>query len=137
MGAAGTLLRQSGRQGTTLGLARGRMLAAVAVLSQGCLGCSWMLTLGRGLSSKTPSALTLTRQALPHSSPPRHSKAVQERTQITRVCCFSSLENRPLSADSWERSVLLHSTVTAEETFKGLQLARSWLFLALLLMPYG
>lgn len=108
----------------------------MAVLSQGCLSSSWMLTLGRGSNSKTPSALTFTIQALPRSSPPHHSKAVQERTQITRVCCFSSPENRPLSADSWERSVLLHSNVTGEETFKGLQLARSRLFLALLLMRY-
>lgn len=89
-----------------------------------------------GSQQRDPSALTLQRQALLHSIPHTPVTLLQEGMQITVFCWFSSLESRPLSHDSSERYMLLHSNTTAFKTLKGLQLAGSLMHLALLLMLY-
>lgn len=101
-------------------------------------GCECSLGRREACRQQNPSELTLTRRVLPHSSPHTPQRHCCRKGCRLRFffCCFSSLENRPLSHDSLEHYMLLYSNITAFKTFKGLQLARSLVCLALLLMLY-
>lgn len=109
--------------------------------SQPCRGCSRELDAhlaGKALPAVLQTAQPLSADPCKTSATTLSPHMLQERMQITPFpCCFSSLENRPLSHDSLEHYVLLHNNITAFKTFKGLQLARSLMYLALLLMLYG